>query len=84
MGGRLESENCKWTTISDGKRTKVVHVNRLRLQVQPAVVSACPDSKVVECWSPPSNEHEIMDAEESPTEARYPSREQRPPDWFRP
>ena len=71
-------------TISDGKRTKIVHVNRLRPLIQPALVSASPDSKVVECWSPPSIEHEIMDAEESPTETHYPSRERRPPDWFRP
>ena len=71
-------------TISDGKRTRVVHVNRLRPRIQPSLVPVSPDSKVVECWSPPSIEHEIMDADESPTETHYPSQERRPPDWFRP
>ena len=70
--------------ISDGKQTRVVHVNRLRPLIQPALVSASPDSKVAECWSPPSIEHEIMDADESTTETRYPSWKRRPPDWFRP
>ena len=71
-------------TISDGKRTRTVHVNRLRPRIQPALVSASPESRVVECWSPPSIEHEVVDVGESTTEARYPSRERRPPDWFRP
>ena len=67
-----------------GNEQKLYMLNRLRPLIQPALVSASPDSKVVECWSPSSIEHEIMDAEESPTKTRYPSRERRPPDWFRP
>lgn len=71
-------------TISDGKRTKTVHVNRLRPRIQPALIAASPESKVADCWSPPSIEHRVVDVEESSTEPRYPSRERRPPDWFRP
>ena len=71
-------------TISDGTRTKTVHVNRLRPRMQPALIAASPESEVSDYWSPPSIEHDVVDVEESPTEARYPSRERRPPDWFRP
>ena len=63
---------------------KLYHVNRLRPWIQPALIAASPKSKVIDCWSPPSIDHEFIDVEESPTEARYPSCEQRPPDWLRP
>ena len=88
MGGRLRSENVNKPTtyiISDGKQTRVVHANRLRPRVQPTLVSASPDPKVVECWSPPCIEHEIRYGYRGITNRDlYPSREQKPPDWFRP
>ena len=49
-----------------------------------ALIAASPESEATDCWCPPSIEHDVADVEESPTEARYPSRERRPPDWFRP
>ena len=82
--GDWEVQTVNGPTTSDGKRTRTVHVNRLRPRIQPALVSASPESRVVECCSPPSIEHEVVDVGESTTEARYPSRERRPPDWFRP
>ena len=71
-------------TTSDGKQTRTAHINRLRPWIQPALVSANPEPKVVEHWSPPSIEHEVLDVREPPTEARYSSWEQRTTDWFRP
>ena len=72
-------------TITDGKRTKTVHVNRLRSRIQPSLRTA-PESNMekVSQWSPPSVEHVIVDTEESPAAPRYPTRDRRPPDWFRP
>ena len=52
--------------------------------MQPALIAASPESEVSDCWSPPSIKHDVVDVEESPTEAHYPSCERRPPDWFRP
>ena len=62
-------------TISDGKRTRTVHVNRLQPRIQPSLVSANPEPKVIEHWSRPSIEHEVVDVGEPPTEAHYSSRE---------
>ena len=74
-------------TIGDGKRTKTVHddVNRLRPRIQPSLRTA-PKSKMekVSQWSPPSVEHVIIDTEKSPVGLRYPTRDRRAPDWFRP
>ena len=45
---------------------------------KPALVSASPDPKAVECWPPLSIEHKIMlrmDAKESPIETGFPSQE---------
>jgi len=71
-------------TISDRKQTKAVNVNRLRPHIQPALKAPTePRSEKVSHWSPPSVEHIIMDTEESPAGSRYPTRNCRPPDWFR-
>ena len=72
-------------TISDRKRTKTVHVNRLRPRIQPALRAATElRPEKVSQWSPPSVEHIIMDTEEPPAGSRYPTRDRRPPGWFRP
>ena len=72
-------------TISDGKRTKTVHVNRLRPRIQPALRAATElRPEKVSQWSPPSVKHIIMDIEEPPARSRYPTRDHRLPDWFRP
>jgi len=72
-------------TITDGKRTKTVHVNRLRSRIQSSLrVSVKPKMEKISQWSPPSFEHVIMDTEESPAGSRYPTCDCRPPGWFRP
>ena len=72
--------------ISDGERTKVVHTNRLHIQIQPAVNSqpgivpnpATPaNSSAHESWEPPGVDHF-----EEPTpqaERRYPTRDRHAP-----
>ena len=66
-------------TITDGRRTKTVHVNRLRIQNQPTSDSiATPEEHT---WEAPSIEHEVIDTE-IPRERRYPTRNRRPPDRF--
>ena len=41
--------------------------------MQPALRAASPESEVIDHWSPPSIEQEVVDVRESPTEACYPS-----------
>lgn len=70
--------------ISDGKRTKVVHTNRLRHCIQAEADSS--ESTLTETttnlWSPPQVEHFIVD---TPTPSRRdPHRNRRPPQYYRP
>ena len=71
--------------ITDGKRTKVVHMNRVQHRVQPqGVTEEVPleTSRAPE-WCPPQIDHlEVPCSMES--ERRYPQRNRRPPDWLRP
>ena len=71
--------------ITDGKRTKVVHMNRVQHRVQPqGVTEEVPleTSRAAE-WCPPQIDHlEVPCSMES--ERRYPQRNRRPPDWLRP
>ena len=64
--------------------TKAVHVNRLCPCIQPALKAPTTPTEKVSQWSPPSVEHIIIDTEESPAGSHYPTRNRRPPDWFRP
>ena len=61
-------------TITDGRRTKTVHVNRLRIQTQ------FTSDSTTSPWEAPSIEHEVIDTETPPTNQRYPTRNRRPPD----
>ena len=71
--------------ITDGKRTKVVHMNRVQHCVQPqGVTEEVPleTSQAAE-WCPPQIDHlEVPCSMES--ERRYPQRNRRPLDWLRP
>ena len=69
--------------ISDGKRNKVVHINRLQHRVQPMESDEhAAESSPMEQWRPPEVEHFI---EETPTgPRRNPPRTRRPPDYYRP
>ena len=79
-------------TISDGRRFKTVHVNRLQQRIQPD--SDNPRADVVDdhmTWHPPSVEHHLVTEEEAPGPhpeeepiaiegGRYPHRVRRPPE----
>ena len=69
--------------ISDGKRNKVVHINRLQHRVQPMESDEhAAESSPMEQWRPPEVEHFI---DETPTgPRRNPPRTRRPPDYYRP
>jgi len=72
-------------TIHDGKRTRTVHVNRLRprLQVTPTSDDAVPPLHQND-WAPPLVEHHFIEDNPPGLEHRYPARERRPPDRYRP
>ena len=67
--------------ISDGKRNRTVHINRLRKQIQPAptLSESSDDTHYKTVWNPPRIEHEVVVPEE---EQRYPQRNRRAPDYF--
>lgn len=81
--------------IADGKRCKVVHVNRLRRRIS----ESSGRMNEVASWNPPQTDHLVvsdaepsLDASEmqspqsqappSPVTRHYPSRTRNPPDWF--
>ena len=72
--------------ITDGRRKKVVHVNRLHHRVQPGCdkgekVSADPQT----LWTPPQMEHFVVpEPAPVPPLHRNPPRNRRPPDYFEP
>ena len=73
--------------IYDGKRSKVVHINRLQHRCVPgrrdvAVSDKC-DSHRLD-WFPPSVDHVILPPAEQTMPDRYPQRQRRPPDWYQP
>ena len=70
--------------ITDGKRIRVVHKNRVQHRVQPQqhTEEASPETSQTAEWCPPQIDHlEAPSAMES--ERRYPQRNRRPPDWLR-
>ena len=67
--------------ITDDKRTKVVHVNRLRHRIQPSLAENDQLSSTNTRWNPPQTEHTILPPE-TPVTHRYPQRERCPPDYF--
>ena len=71
--------------IHDGKRTRVVHTNRLRHCCQPDLEEEGVQNENSPPWTPPQIEHSIVpcdDAAPPPSTRRYPSRSRRPPDYF--
>ena len=67
--------------ISDGKKDRTVHINRLRKRIQPTptLSESSDDSPHETIWTPPRIEHEVVVSEE---ERRYPQRDRRAPDYF--
>ena len=76
--------------ISDGRRVRVVHSNRLHFRHQPTFVAEekdANDNNGVEerehRWSPPQMEHMVVPETDAPTPVRrYPPRNRRPPDFY--
>ena len=84
-GSRLFSDLVTYT-ICDGRRTKTVHINRLRprLQFNTDVNITTTDNQQPphQPWKPPTVEHFIY-TDTSPY-PRYPTRIRRPPDHYQP
>ena len=85
--------------ILDGKRTRIVHINRLQHRIQPLSNPALsqPASKsVIQPWCPPQVEHSVEPESNIPHEAheaepetntphlRQSARHTRPPNYYRP
>ena len=64
-------------SITDGKRSKTVHVNRLQRHIQPDPKT--PSQEFITTWQPPLFHHDIV-SDDPPPEPRYPPRICRPPD----
>ena len=71
--------------ITDGKRTKVVHMNRVQHRVQPQqhMEEVPPEISQAAEWCPPQIDHLEVPCAMEP-ERRYPQRNRRPPDWLHP
>jgi len=81
--GRFQREIPPITMmITDGVRSKTVHVNHLRhrVQLQPDEMNGTTSQPATTSWpwSPLQTEYSVSAAE--PSERRYPKRERRPPD----
>ena len=75
--------------ICDGKRIRVVHTNRLRHRYVPGQHDTAELGDVnnrQECteWTPPSVDHIVLSPSEETVTTRYPQRNRRPPDRYRP
>ena len=68
--------------ISDGVRTKVVHINRVQHRVQPTNTNSSRHDETTQLWQPPQIEH--FTESTSPQPRRNPPRSRRPPDYYRP
>ena len=66
--------------ITDGRRDRTVHINRLRKRIQPSHThSEASTGAPGVVWSPSIIEHEVVEPEE---ERRFPQRNRRAPDYF--
>ena len=69
--------------ISDGKRTKVVHINRLQHRYQPSHHNQIEiETSAQQTWNPPGVDHIYLPPPPISTR-RYPARERNPPNWLR-
>ena len=79
--------------ITDGQRTRVVHVNRLRHRVQPTVTVAPNGADSSQGWHPPQVDHVVLPPVQPPLPPppqpppeqlvrRYPQRDRQPPNRF--
>jgi len=76
-------KNPVTVSIFDGKRNKVVHINRLQHRAQPMESDKhATDSSPLEQWRPPEVEHFIEEALAGPHHKS--PRTRRPTDYYRP
>ena len=68
--------------ITNGKSSKVVHTNRVRHRIIPQTDSTLSTQGHSSSWYPPQVTHHVIDS--GPESSRYPQRNRRPPNWFRP
>ena len=66
--------------ISDGARTKVVHINRVQHRVQPTNTKSSVHDETMQLWQPPQIEHFIESA--SPQPRRNPPQSRGSPDYL--
>ena len=69
-------------TISDGNRSRTVHINKLRPRLQASNTSTLTAPPQQEVWTPPSIEHHVVENDLSGP--RYPTRARRPSDRYHP
>ena len=71
-------------TTHDGYRTRTVHIDRLRQRLQVVTTSLPHTSFPLKDWTPPSIEHHFVTEDHNLPASRYPTRDRRPPDRYRP
>ena len=71
--------------ITDGKRSKVVHINQLQPRLQPEPVPLQDIDSTNHCnrpqWNPPQIDHMVIPPDPPLPNRRYPIRNRQPPDW---
>ena len=79
--GRIKAIQGPTTyVITDGRRDRTVHINRLCKRIQPSHThSEASTGAPGVVWSPSTIEHEVVEPEE---ERRYPQHNRRAPDYF--
>ena len=89
MGRRLENHCNKragYVEISDGKRTRIVHNNRLQHRILPSSIPTSSEAAlkpVIQSWCPPQVEH-LVEPETSTPQPRHSQHNRRPPDYYHP
>ena len=70
--------------IHDGKRARVVHINRLQPRFQPVSDKEETQNETSPPWTPPQIEHSVVSCDDRvpPVTPRYLSRIIRPPEYF--
>lgn len=69
--------------ISDNKRLRTVHINRVRHRIQPARGSGgTPTNWKQTTWTAPQTEHIILPPAPSSFGRRYPTRARHPPNYY--
>ena len=72
--------------ISDGERTKIVHINRLQHRILPSSIPTLSQTfskPVMQPWNPPQVEH-FVEPEANTPQLRHSQRSRKSPDYYRP